>query len=287
MTNQETYIQKAIDIFKENEKTKSIFVNQIHLFYEANKNYKNPKSKYIIGDKVFLKKGTFLHGARHVTDMFGNLQDVESIKQDGIISKDFINEYSRDKKTPLCASMWNIQYDMTLREYIELYSGATIRLRTGDDQKEEIKLVKYGELDKAIEEFRTSEYWRWTAEQTKECRFMPCLANNKVDVAFIFNMDNAYAKKLIKNDIFDLENMEEAVVRSFISEWFCDNFIYAKRTAYTTDRESAILFGVPSCFIEGILVSREIEHRAEVIEGLKTNFENCYIANLDGVVIRA
>ncbi len=52
------------------------------------------------------------------------------------------------------------------------------------------------------------------------------------------------------------------------------------------DRESAILFGVPSCFIEGILVSKEIENRADVIEGLKSNFPDCYIANLDGVVIK-
>ena len=142
------------------------------------------------------------------------------------------------------------------------------------------------DLDKVIEEFKTSNYWRWSAEQTKECRFMPCLSNNKVDVAFIFNMDNDYAKELVKNDVFNLKTMEESVVRSFIREWFCDNFIYTKRTPLTTDRESAILFGVPKCFIEGLLVSKEIENKKEIINELKNNFPDCYIANLDGKVIK-
>ena len=79
--------------------------------------------------------------------------------------------------------------------------------------------------------------------------------------------------------------MEETVVRSFISEWFCDNFIYANRTPLTTDRESAILFGVPVCFVEGLLVSREIENKQDVIKELKNNFPDCYIANLDGKII--
>lgn len=285
MNNKENYIKKTNEIFKDNEKTKETFINQINLFYEANENYKNPQSTYRIGDMVQLKKGTFLHGAKHVTNEFANLGNINDIKNEGIISIDFIYEYNQNKKTPLCASMWNIQYDMTLREYIELYSGATIKFGTGDGKKKEIRLVKFGEFDKVMEEFRNSEYWRWDAEQTKECRFMPCLTNNKVDVAFIFNMDNDYAKKLIENDIFNL-NMDEKVVRSFISEWFCNEFIYAERTPLTTDRESAILFGVPVCFIEGLLVSREIEYKTDVIDELKSNFPNCYIANLDGKVIR-
>ena len=64
-------------------------------------------------------------------------------------------------------------------------------------------------------------------------------------------------------------------------------YIYCeKRTPLTTDRESAILFGVPSCFIEGILVGREFEKNDEGIKKLKESFPNCYICNLDGVVIK-
>lgn len=194
MDKREKYIQRANEIFRDNEKVKNIFINQINLFYDINEKYIKPQSIYKIGDMVRLKKGTFLHGAKHVINQYENLGDIEDIKNEGIISIDFIYEYNQNKKTPLCASMWNIQYDMTLREYIELYSGATVTFKTGDGKQKKIKLVRYGELDKAIEEFRDNNYWRWDAEQTKECRFMPCLSNNKVDVAFIFNMDNFIIK---------------------------------------------------------------------------------------------
>ena len=94
---------------------------------------------------------------------------------------------------------------MTLREYIELYSGATITFKTGDGKHKEIKLVKYGELDKTLNEFKDSDYWRWDAEQTKECRFMPCLSNNKVDENswYFFEKDMS----LIKTDPFKIDEM--------------------------------------------------------------------------------
>ena len=282
--NKEKYIERVQELFKDNKKVREIFINQINLFYEANENYKNPPVTYKKGDFVKLKKGTFLHGAKHVTDNYANLGNIDDIKDEGIISIDFIYEYNQNKKTPLCASMWNIQNDTTLKDYIEQYSGATLKFKTGDGKKEEIKLVKYGELDKAIDEFKNSEYWRWDAEQTKECRFMPCLSNNKVDTAFIFNMDSEYAKKIVENDIFNLD-MDEEVVRSFISEWFCNEFIYAKRTPLTTDRESAVIFGIPVCFMEGILISRELENKPDMVGKLREQFPNCYICNLDGKVI--
>lgn len=43
MNNKENYIKKANEIFKDNEKTKETFINQMNLFYEANENYKNPQ----------------------------------------------------------------------------------------------------------------------------------------------------------------------------------------------------------------------------------------------------
>lgn len=161
MNKKEKYINKVKEIFKNNKKIIDIFINQINLFYESNEKYKNPKSKYKIGDIVELKKGTLLHGAKHVTNEFGNLKNINDIKNEGIISIDFINEYNPNKKTPLCASMWNIQNNMKLKEYIELYSGATFTFRTGDGKEKEIKLVKYGQIDKAIEEFKCSKFWRW------------------------------------------------------------------------------------------------------------------------------
>ena len=54
---------------------------------------------------------------------------------------------------------------------------------------------------------------------------------------------------------------------------------------FFTDRESAILFGIPSNFIEGILVGRTYEKNNKILEKIKELLPNCYICNLDGKVI--
>lgn len=68
MDKREKYIQRTNEIFRDNEKVKNIFINQINLFYDINEKYIKPQSIYKIGDMVQLKKGTFLHGAKHVTN---------------------------------------------------------------------------------------------------------------------------------------------------------------------------------------------------------------------------
>lgn len=276
----EIYIKKANKYFKMKKLTRNTFIKQINEFYELNKTFKLEPHKYKIGDEVILKKGTFLHGSRNAMEM------LEEIKNDGIISKDFVQEYNKNVKTPLCASMWNIQEDISLKEYVILYSGATVTLSTADNKLIDIKLVKYGELDKELEAFKDTPYWRWIAEQTKESRFMPCLTNNKVNVGFIFNTESTEAKEYIKNDVFNLD-LNPKIVKTVLEKWFYTKYIYCeKRTPLTTNRESAILFGMPSCFIEGILVSREYEQDSNKLEELKSYFPNCYIANLDGIVIK-
>ena len=54
---------------------------------------------------------------------------------------------------------------------------------------------------------------------------------------------------------------------------------------FFTDRESAILFGVPSNLIEGILVGREYEKDQSKLKEIKQLIPNAYICNLDGKVI--
>ena len=55
---------------------------------------------------------------------------------------------------------------------------------------------------------------------------------------------------------------------------------------FFTDRESAILFGVPVNFIEGILVGRTYEKDDSILNEIKELLPDCYICNLDGKVIR-
>ena len=132
---------------------------------------------------------------------------------------------------------------------------------------------------------RDKNYWMWRCEQTKEIRFMPNLSKDdkNVQLSFIMNMEGA--DKLIKNDIFNLE-FDKEVLAKFIPEFFINDFIYAERNDFTTNRESAIIFGIPSCFIEGILVGRIYEKDETVLSKIKKYFPNCYICNLDGKVIK-
>ena len=54
---------------------------------------------------------------------------------------------------------------------------------------------------------------------------------------------------------------------------------------YETGREKAILYGMPSNLIEGILVNREIEEDSNKLKIIKEQFSYCYICNIDGKVI--
>ena len=77
-------------------------------------------------------------------------------------------------------------------------------------------------------------------------------------------------------------------VKEFINSDYYNKFVRERKNKndFFTDRESAILFGIPSCFIEGILVGREYEKDEVILEKIKELLPNAYICNLDGIVIR-
>ena len=195
----EEYKQNIYKKFRYKRKTLKLFLKQIEFFEETEKNLKLPTHTYKIGDDVFLKKGTFMHGTRN------NIDSLPLIMENGFLSNNVFNPNTRAQKTPYAVSMWNIQEDILLKDYIYLYSGMTIRYTDNKDQPT-TKLVPYQQLDQEIENSRKENYWMWTAEQTKEIRFLPSLIRDDVQLAFILNMDNSYAQKLIKQDIFNLNN---------------------------------------------------------------------------------
>ena len=97
--------------------------------------------------------------------------------------------------------------------------------------------------------------------QTKEVRFLPSLVSNKRQIAFIINMNSEYAKKLAYNDVWNL-NFDKTILKNFLDYRYVDEFINndrLNRNATTTDREFAIMFGLPSKLIEGVLVGRSLE----------------------------
>lgn len=275
------FFYKRIDELFSDKKANNVFKEQVDNYLEL-KDLKIERPNYKIGDLVRLKKGMFMRGEGAIAELSDD--KLEFISTNGFLSPDITFNYNPNQKTPLCIPVWNIQNDILLKDYIELYSGCTLRVgRKNEDNK--TFLIPYRHLDDAIEQLRNLNFWMWSSEQTKEIRFMPNLAkdDSNVQIAFIMNVDKA--GKLIKNDIFNLE-FDKSVLEQFIQEFFIQDFIYGKRDDFTTNRESAIIFGIPSCFIEGILIGRIIEKDETKIKKLKNIFSDCYICNLDGKVIR-
>ena len=85
----------------------------------------------------------------------------------------------------------------------------------------------------------------------------------------------------INNNISDID------VKPFINEWYYERFLNDRKNKddFFTDRESAIIFGLPSCFIEGVLVGRKYESDEKMLSKIKELLPDCYICNLDGKVI--
>lgn len=279
MVNKEKYINYTNNTF--DGKAKEIITNQIDMFY--NDEILINKNHYNIGDNVFLKKGTFIHG------IFGELENFDFTINNGFISTDFTSE-PRPNKICNSVGMWNIQNNMLLKEYIYQYSGFTLSysIGRGPGSKTISKLIPYHKFDEITEDINNNdEIWTYWGNQTKEVRFIPSLVSNKRQIAFILNMDSEYAKKLAYNDVWNLDFDEETLI-PFLDYRYADKFINndrLNRNASTTDRESAIMFGLPAKLIEGVLVGRKIENDEQSLNYIKSKLSDCYICNLDGKVI--
>lgn len=280
--NKEFFYTKIDKIFN-NKKTNLYFKEQIDEYFQL-KDCKINNLKYKIGDSVLLKKGMFMRGEGGLAELSD--EKLKFISEYGFISPDVTDKYNPKQKTPLCIPVWNIQQDILLSDYINLYSGSTFLYTKQDDgYKYHTCLIPYKQLEKHIEQMRNEKYWMWRAEQTKEIRFMPNLAKDDPNVQIALIMDASNAKELTKKDIFNLD-FDKDVLKQFIQEFFINDFINAERNDLTTNRESAVIFGIPSCFIEGILVGKIWEKDKEKLNKIKKYFPNCYICNLDGKVIK-
>ena len=274
--DKEYYIKKANE--KLSNISKDILLNQIECYYNV-KEFKLPKHKYNVGDDVFLKKGTLLHGT------YKNIEGLKEIARDGLISSWFIN--GRISKYPSSVGVWNLKKNYFLKDYINFYSGGTIIYFNHNDNLKETEVIEYDQLKTFINRILKKEYLAWKMEQTKEARFLPSLVQNKVQIGIIFNVDNIYGKDIIKGDILNPYNISDLNVKEFVDESYYNHFIIDRKNKddFFTDRESAILFGVPSNLIEGILVGRDYEKNSDILSEIKDILPNCYICNLDGKVI--
>ena len=276
-----------VDVTQEkltNEKSKMIMINQIERFYNYKKNYLNESNKYNTGDLVRLKKGTLLHGT------YKNFEGLKKIVKNGLISSWFID--GRLSKYPSSVGVWNLKKDCLLKDYINFYSGGTI-LYAGvyengnDTQMNKTGVIPYDKMNLILDEVMKVDYHMWTLEQTKEARFMPSLVQNRVQVGIIFNGESKEIKNILLGDILS-GNISDEDVREFVNPNYYENFIRERKNKndFFTDRESAVLFGIPSNFIEGILVGRKYETDSTMLNKIKELVPNAYICNLDGIVIK-
>jgi len=276
MNMKNTYVEYAKKTFE--GKALEIVLNQIELFYDDTI---VSKRKHCLGEDVLLHKGDFMHG------ISGGLDHFRWIVEHGFISSYFTGVV-RPNKYFHSVGMWNIQKDCLLRDYIYEYSGVTLGycIGRGPGCIKKSKLIPYHEFEKTIEEINNdSDIWMWNAEQTKEIRFLPSLAASKIQIAFILNMDSDSVEKMKYADIFN-SSMDENILKYFIVKEVLGEFLSKEKDAFTTNRESSIMFGLPIRFVEGILVGRQLESDEKSLTYIQNLLPDCYICNLDGKVIR-
>lgn len=266
-----------------NVEVKELF-NEYYKLFNKIKNDKLELNKYNVNDYVLLKKGTLLHGIKSY-----NKEKIENIKNNGILFGEY-NGFNTNRQQRYCVCFWIMNKDVKLRDYVNYYSGDTIFL------KERFKKNKFSniyipcnpydgrnEIFKKINKFKYEIYY---VHESKENRFMPSLTNfNKSEddyIAFIIN--NKYTNKILDYDIYHGKIALETI-KQFLSDWVVNSTIINK-ICTQTDHEIAITFGIPSNLIEGILVGKLVEKDEEKLKEIKEVFPECYICNLEGVVIK-
>ena len=282
INNKDKYL---LDIEKRfSGKARELLIEQVNLYYE---DVEINKNRYNVNDDVFLKKGTFIHGLGGSPDSYNSFKIFDYVCDNGFIGGDFNGRPT--VKILNSVGMWNIKEDMYLKDYIELYSGVTVKYRVGNREKglkDYYELVSYKKMDERLIELNNEpDVWQWSCEQTKEVRFIPSLFSDKNQIAFILNMDSEYAREVSKHDVWNKEYRSEDIMKYFCSKYFLTEMLEGDFNASTTDRESAIMFGISPKLIEGVFVGRKIENNKDSLNYIKSKLPDCYICNLDGKVI--
>ena len=277
--NKEEYIKIIEESDKGTPSAKKFLLSQINNYYYAKNSGYIVNNEYNIGDDVYLKKGTLLHGT------YKNIDGLKEIVKDGLISSWFVD--ARGSKYPSSVGVWNLKQDYLLKDYINFYSGGTVSYFNHLNDDRETEVIPFNEMSSFIDRFISKKYLVWKMEQTKEARFMPSLVQDIAQIGIIFDVNNDYIKELLKGDILEPNNIDDELVQDFVNENYYTQFIKDRKNKddFFTDRESAVIFGIPANFIEGILVGRIYEKDNKTLNEIKKIIPNAYICNLDGKII--
>jgi len=285
----EKYIEKAKKVFK--GKTLDLVLGQIEEFVKVNSLQQEIiQPKYKIGDEVLLPKGTLLHGIMEVKPVNPPKTEMEIfdfMAKNGVISASFTTDW--ESLVSYCGNFYRIRENKKLYDYIREYSGLTFTYKYHwSDKVDQYKVVPLGKIDDFVLSMRNTEHFCLNAETTMEARFLPSLARDKNQIAFILDASNKKYANLLKNNL-DVNNLPDEIVNVFIAQkpdGTGQEPLWAERNANGHNARIAyIIFGLPPCMIEGVLVGRKAEKDAKMLNTIKQTLPNCYICNLDGKVI--
>ena len=267
--DKELIIKNAKNRFK--GKLLDLVLEQIKNYYKLDSSNYILKKKYNIGDEVVLTKNNLLHGIR----TYNNLLD--NFASRGVICPNYLTG-EESHAFSYVSAFWGVYKNIKLKDFIINYSGMIVNY---DDKYVQ---VPYGKLDNFVEKMKKINHFKWNAESSMEIRFMPSLAKNDNQIGFILNTENKIAKKMRSNTVFK-KTFNKEYSYEFVSEVSKEKFLNEGFVADFFERADYIIFGLPACCIEGIIVGRKFERNRKKLKKLKKLFSNCYIANLDGKVI--
>ncbi len=260
-------------------RARQLVLQQIELFY---KEEKCEYTRYREGQEVLLTKHHFMHGIP------GGLDSFMHVAKDGIVALDF-TEPTKTNKIKNSVGVWKFGEDIKLCEYIRLYSGFTITytIGRGPGSTHVCRLVPYHGFDEFTERINSDEsIWTYWGEKTKESTFLPSLVSNKRQFAFILNMTSTCAVTMAQNDVWNRE-IDDEVIEPFLDYRFYPKFLDIRKNpdASDTDREGAIMFGLPPRFIEGVFVGEKTAKDKKCLEIILQTLPGRYICDLSGRVI--
>ena len=270
---------EPLQFIKDSINNANIFEDYYNNIFKKIEKYDIKTKKYNIGDSVKLDKGTLLHGIKSYS-----LEKIKSIKNEGILFSEYHGVNVVQQK--FCVCLWIINNDILLKDYINNYSSETIHLQNRFTKKYKQIYIPYNydvlDRQKLFRSINKLIYRIDFVRDSKENQFMPSLIKEDNYVGFIIN--NKYTSDIKKIDIYDgnipMENLQE-----FLPDWVIKKTIKNKLPTQT-DHELAIIYGIQSNLIEGIIVGKIIEKDVKRIKDIKNIFSNCYICNVNGEVIR-
>ena len=270
--NKET-LKKIIEEKFKNSATKELFIKQVDNYFKYNDNNIN---RYQEGENVVLTKNSLIHGSRIEPE------NISMIKENGLIASEFYVTENVVKKKPYIVEFWNVEKDMTLREFIKVRAGVTIEFLDKDGNIQNDILSSIDDISQNLK--KINNYRDFVIYQNQEQRFVPNDYYNNSTMAFIINNDTDKKNEILKNDIFS-NGFSRTILEEILPQWYIEKYIDGEFDIHETGREKGIIFGVPAELIEGILVNNDIKENKKLLSYIHEVFSNCYICDIKGKVI--